>query len=216
MPVKENAKYGFSNGVYTIVSPKGTQRVYVQLKANQLQANNIKRNDTIGPVVFEELLLQGDSGVINTSVYKFSKPSFDIDFLSIPLKFRPAVSTLPNQLTSNINGAVYIGRREDVYFLKRKNDLFGGFSSSIDHYGFSFGIFTGLGSTAINPWVTNNAINMEYDGAVVPIGITGLFAVNNIAFGIASGIDHLLSKDRNVWIYKGKPWIGLSVALNLN
>jgi hypothetical protein len=35
------------------------------------------------------------------------------------------------------------------------------------HIGFSFGGFTGIGGTPMNPWVTNDRIAIEYDGVVL-------------------------------------------------
>ena len=109
-----------------------------------------------------------------------------------------------------------VGRRADIYRLRKSFDPLGIQTSSIQHYGVSFGAFTGLGSAVMNPSVTTNAIEREYDAVVIPAGLTALLGYNNLTFGIAVGIDHMLSPDRRLWIYKGKPWVGLTLGLNLN
>ncbi|MEJ7740732.1 MAG: hypothetical protein WKF97_25220 [Chitinophagaceae bacterium] len=68
----------------------------------------------------------------------------------------------------------------------------------------------------MNPWVTNNQLTSEYDGAVVPYGVTALFAFNSFTSGVAIGIDHLLDRNRKFWIYRGRPWVGVTLGLNLN
>ena len=39
---------------------------------------------------------------------------------------------------------------------------------------------------------------------------------NNITAGLALGFDNLLDKNKKIWIYENKYWIGLTFGLNLN
>ena len=68
----------------------------------------------------------------------------------------------------------------------------------------------------MNPSVTENGILTEYDALVVPVGLNASVGVNNVTFGAALGIDQMLSRDRNLWIYRNRPWVGLTLGLNLN
>jgi hypothetical protein len=68
----------------------------------------------------------------------------------------------------------------------------------------------------MNPWVTENQITQEYDGVVWSKGIAGIIGIDNFTIGLALGWDHLLDKNKNYWIYQGKPWLGLAFGLNLN
>jgi hypothetical protein len=68
----------------------------------------------------------------------------------------------------------------------------------------------------MNPWVTRDQITSEYDGIVWLNGIAGIVGFNNFTFGFAISIDHLLDHNHKVWIYQGKPWLGLTLGLNLN
>ena len=144
------------------------------------------------------------------------KTTFDLDIIIIPFKYRFAVAGLPDQFNTNFSGAFYTGIRNDVYNLKYKEYILAEPQRKISHYGFGFGVFGGVGSTAMNPWVTRNSIVIEYDGFVFVTGGGGLIAMNNLSFGVGVGIDHLMDKNRKQWIYRGQPWIGLTIGLNLN
>ena len=149
--------------------------------------------------------------------YVFRQNSLDADILSILLKYRPSINGFPNQLnTSILNGALYLGYRTDLYKLTYTQSPLRIFRRDIVHYGFSFGIFTGVGSSGIDEFVTQNGINIQYDGFLNVSGIAVIIALNKLTFGLTFGADHLLDKNRKAWIYQGKPWVGLSVGLNLN
>jgi hypothetical protein len=36
------------------------------------------------------------------------------------------------------------------------------------------------------------------------------------SFGLATGFDYLLGSERNIWLYRNKPWVGFVVGLALN
>ncbi len=59
-------------------------------------------------------------------------------------------------------------------------------------------------------------IQLEYDGFIFMNGVAGIVAVNRLTFGLGIGLDILLDKNKSYWIYQHKPWIGLTVGLNLN
>lgn len=123
----------------------------------------------------------------------------------------------PNQLnTSILNGALFLGYRTDIHHLRYKKTPFQTYKREITHYGLSFGIFTGIGASRIDEFVTLNALTIQYDGFVNPSGVAAIIAVDKLTFGLTLGVDHLLDKNRKVWIYQGKPWMGLSIGLNLN
>ena len=136
--------------------------------------------------------------------------------LTIPFKFRPAVNGFPRQLNATFNGAVYLGYRSDVYHLSYKRTPLRVFKRNITHYGYSLGLFTGIGTARIDEYVTNNGINIQYDGAVNLSGINLIVGVEKVSIGLAAGVDYLLDKNRKYWVNNGKPWIGFSFGLNLN
>jgi hypothetical protein len=151
---------------------------------------------------------------INSS--QLHKNSIDFDFLTIPFKYRPKQKDLPNQFTTNLNGAFYFGRRTDYYKINYIKTPLNKFSRDIKHYAFSFGVFSGLGATSMNPSVTQDKISKEYEGLVWSKGLAGIIGINSFTLGIALGFDSLLDENRKDWIYEQKMWYGLAFGLNLN
>ncbi|MEJ7681528.1 MAG: hypothetical protein WKG06_27495 [Segetibacter sp.] len=50
----------------------------------------------------------------------------------------------------------------------------------------------------------------------IPNGLAAIVGINNLSVGFLLGTDYLLDKNKRFWIYQGKPWLGLSVGLNIN
>lgn len=146
----------------------------------------------------------------------FRQASLDIDFLTIPFKYRPRQYEFPRQFNTNLNGAVYVGYRNDIYQLRYEKTPLKYYQRQTRHYGYSVGLLTGLGGTAINPSVTNNQVMIEYDGIVWSKGIAGIIGVNNFTIGLAVGFDNLLDYNKLHWLYQSTPWLGLAFGLNLN
>lgn len=80
---------------------------------------------------------------------------FDLDVFIIPFKARPPQGALPLQLNTNFNAAVYYGRRLEFYHVNSRQLLNGKQESQVRTVGLGYGLFTGLGSSTINPDVTN-------------------------------------------------------------
>ena len=218
--IKQSPKYGFADGRYSSNAVgKEINKVYV-----------VNEEEVIHVFPLEEI---SGSYQIDTSAYKahhlaetkldgvpsklsFRQNSFDVDFLTMPFKYRFAVNNFPRQFNTNLNGAVYLGYRTDLYMLNYKTNILDKTTRETTHFGFSFGAFTGLGGTTMNPWVTNNQIGIEYDGVVWSKGISGIIGLNSVTTGLAIGWDHLLDGNRKHWIYQNKPWIGFVFGLNLN
>jgi hypothetical protein len=196
-----------------------SKKVHVDTEGDEIRVYPLKKTagvymlDTIAhnALVFAE---KGRDSSFKKPIFR--QTSFDIDFLTIPFKYRFAMSGIPRQFNAHLNGAVYLGYRSDVYVLRYQKDLLRPPSRRTLHYGFSFGGFSGLGGTAMNPWVTNNQIAIEYDGVVWSKGAVGIMGFNSFTAGLVLGWDHLLDANKKLWIYQGKPWIGFAFGLNLN
>jgi hypothetical protein len=215
--IRKSPKTSFTSGFYSQKSGDKKQIVFTDIEdENVVVYDTYTQNDkrfadtTQNPRVFKP-----ETGKTGSPV-SFNKHSFDVDFLTMPLKYRPARAGVPRQLNTNLNGALYLGYRTDKFSLGYHKSPLSIAERTINHYGFSLGGFTGLGNTAINPTTTNNTLNTEYDGIVWIKGMSGIIAINNFTLGISLGFDHLLDKNRQVWVYEGKPWLGLAFGLNLN
>jgi len=143
------------------------------------------------------------------------KPSFDIDVLVIVFKYRPELPSLPSQLTTDFNGNVFFGYRNDWFTLHEKKTPLG-VRRRISQKSISVGVFGGLGTTFISPWTTNNQTTDEYSGFILTKGISAMLGVRSLTVGLGIGWDNLVDRDKDIWIYQYTPWYGLTLSLNLN
>jgi hypothetical protein len=146
---------------------------------------------------------------------KLHRNTFDIDILTVPFKIRPSVRGFPEQLTADFDAALYLGRRRDNYTIRNVKTR-GNSKLQLTGAGYGYGGFIGLGSVAMNPYVTRNAIDYEYDGFVLNGGFAGIYDAKRFNIGLAVGTDFLVDKNRNSWIYHGKPWVGVLFGIDLN
>ncbi len=215
--IKETSKHQMESGVYHVKN-YSSKPFYVVVKEDSITmhpARKTKGRWLADPSLTSIIHLKtaNPNGRQQT---KFVNSSFDLDVMSILFKYRPYTAGFPNQLNTNFNAAEFIGYRSDLYILSFDKDPLGTYHRSINHFAFSFGGFVGLGATPMNPSVTNNFIQSEYDGVVITKGIAGLIGVGEFTFGMGLGLDHLLDKNRKAWIYQRKPWCGFTVGFNIN
>lgn len=146
----------------------------------------------------------------------FKKQGLDVDITSILMKYRMPAYGMPAQLTTDLNMAVYAGWRFDSFHVNVRQDPLGKKQRRISERGFDFGFFAGPGSTLLSPFTTLNRRVDEYNGMIIQAGLAGFIESNIASFGIALGYDYLLGKDRSIWIYNQKPWLGFVVGIALN
>ncbi|MCC7524791.1 MAG: hypothetical protein IT250_08210 [Chitinophagaceae bacterium] len=216
--LQKSAKQQLADGFYREKSQTISQSVYVDVTNDSIRIYPTRRTNTKAEVNrFENsrlyLLQRNDSAHTR---FLLLKSSFDIDFLTIPLKLRIAEKEVPPQLNANLNGAVYFGYRTDIYKISYELNPLNESVRNTNHLGYSIGIFTGLGNTFMSPTNTNSIIQQEYDGIVWTKGIAAIIGVNNFTVGLSVGFDNLLDRNNRIWIYESKPWIGLAFGLNLN
>lgn len=145
----------------------------------------------------------------------FRLQTFDVDLITVVFKYRDARANLPSQVNTNLNGSVYLGYRVDRFQVHFKETP-AGLKKSNYHRAFTAGAFIGFGATAVNPWTTNYQITDEYDGVVFTRGLAMMAGFNNLTVGIGLGWDYLTNRDKEIWIYQNKPWLGLTLGLNIN
>jgi len=214
---KESPKYRFSDGLYKVRHGGQKEKAYITTNETDLKMYSRDKNRVIDTSRFQQLDLTGTERNGTPEDYLFSKTSFDIDLLNLPAKYRAKIGDMPPQLDAGLfNGAVYFGQRIDIYHFKRAENRIGNAHATLNHYSFSMGGFAGLGTTPMSQYVTRPLVDIEYSGIVFPAGITTLFTVNRLTFGVAGGVDHLLDQNKKNWIYQGKPWLGLAIGIHLN
>ena len=218
--LSESAKYGLNSGYYQLkTGNKEDVPVYVYAEEDTLAAlrldnrkeKEVSEKSRRQPILFPEI-----SRKDTPPRHIFKEYSFDFDVLAIPFKYRPSEKDMERQLTTQFNGALYIGYRTDRYRVRYEQTPLGFANRSITHLGYSIGIFSGIGAESINPWVTQDQYPGEYEGLAWSKGIGGIIGINNFNVGLGLGFDSLLDSNRKIWIYQQQPWVGILLGLNLN
>jgi hypothetical protein len=218
VPVEKIARHEFDSGFYKLKTEKeDVSSVYI---------NVIKDSIVVYPLINERKNNAPDNhsfkGINIASIkpgnyfYRscFVNKSVDIDLTTVILKYRPSRSEVPNQLSSNINASIYVGFRKDFFKAIPYVSPLQEESSYIRQIGFDAGIFAGIGITPVNPTVTRNTVNQEYDGMVFQKGVAAFVTFDKISVGIALGFDNLLDKNKSSWIYNNKSYLGLTLGIS--
>lgn len=215
---EKSAKQELNDGFYTKKTSTKKQKVYLNVTNDSILMYPVSKQnksitvDTLHPFTLH-LTEVKPKEKLN---FKLSKSSFDIDFITIPAKFRFPINNVAPQLNSELNGSVYFGYRKDAYHIKHKTNSLNILGRKTTHFGYSIGLFTGIGNTFMSPTTTNDKLQQEYDGIIWSKGIAAIIGLNKISLGVALGYDNLLDENNTIWIYENKPWIGLALGLNLN
>ena len=213
--LRQASLHGLNSGIYKLVdTPKNQNKVYAEVGEDAISVHAIV-NTTVDSVPLMKLPLgNAQSPIFQKIILK--KQGLDLDFTSVLMKYRPSVSGLPAQLTTDLNLALYAGWRWDRYKLVNEKTPLGKYRCKISNRGYDVGFFAGPGATLISSFTTNGNRVDEYNGMIIQAGFAGFLETNVASFGLAVGFDHLLSPDRNVWIYNRKPWLGFVVGVALN
>ena len=147
--------------------------------------------------------------------FRYHFTSFDTDLVTIPFKYRLSQQEQPAQLITNANAAVYVGVRYDqgyqrnVFYHHQQR-------SEIRSFSVGAGFLAGISAATVNSFSTGGQLLDEYDGACFSYGLAAIFGYRAITLGLAVGYDYLTDQNRSVWLYQNKPWLGVTVGLNLN
>lgn len=141
---------------------------------------------------------------------------FDVDAITIPFKYRfRQGATLPGGFVSNANVGLYAGWRVDVLthrIMYTQNTCL----SELTSVAYGFGVFSTVNPVTVNPWNTDYRLDVEYDGLGVNYGIAAIAAYQQMTVGLLLGFEMLLDENARYWVFHHKPWIGVSLGLNLN
>ncbi|TKK71980.1 hypothetical protein FC093_02925 [Ilyomonas limi] len=215
---RTSPKYEFKDEFYTVKQRQKRYPIYVHNIGDTVKLYSISKSNTIYKIDTSHYKAAILPITTNKKIesHEFMRNSFDVDFLTIIGKYRPATKGFPNQFNTNLNGAAYAGYRKDIYQINYHQNRMGFYNRHITHYGISLGGFAGAGGTAITEWTTNPLLNKEYDGVVFTKGIGAIIGIDKLNFGLAIGWDNLLDKYKARWIYQHKVWYGITLGLNLN
>lgn len=217
MSIRQAGTHDFGDGYYRLkTNTEAPKQVYIVLTDSSLSILPLISN-TKQPAFGsgKKILINGSVTDSLLQPFTLIRKSLDIDLSTVLLKYRFRNNTLPNQLSSTLNAAIYGGYRTDYFRIRDQVNPLLQRKRVIQHFEFDMGVFAGIGSTPVNSSTTANAISVEYDGVVFQKGVAFFIGSRNFTLGIGLGTDRLLDKNRKVWIYQEKPWLGLMIGLNL-
>ena len=152
------------------------------------------------PLVAYPIMHKGERRVVDTSAaaalafpavvselvplpQTYHESPFDLNVLAVPFKFRPEQQGHPRQLGTGFSGALYAGYRTDRHRIAYESTSLGIANRQINHYGYSLGIFSGIGAGPVNPWVTQNRYPDEMDGLAWMNGVAAIVGINSFWSG---------------------------------
>jgi len=218
--LNQSSKYNFNDGIYQTKRLPNANRVYVlNVDEDTIAVFPVLQfKDSTAILTKKRINYTSDQRKMKDSKVKycFYKHAMDIDIITVAAKYRPATALLPNQLTTNFNGAPYLGYRIDEYCLNYKKTPLNAYKQSVKHIGYSAGIFAGLGNTLIDQSTMDiNNFLLQYEGVLFVTGIAANVAIGKLSFGLSGGVDYLMDKYHAIWTYEGKPSLGLTVGIDL-
>ena len=219
--LKQSPKFGFVEGYYkSRIHHKKLKKVYVVPEEDSIKVYTKKeiQRSLVDTLQSFKIAFPANKKPEAFESYTFRQNTFDIDIITILLRYRPPLGTRAYQFSpASFNTCVYFGYRTDSYHLHYIQTPLGTFKRNITHYGFSLGGFTGLGSVNINNGnVTQNAVPNPYDAIINITGLAAFVVVERFTYGVSLGYDHLLDKNRKLWVYQGQLWFGLTIGLNIH
>ena len=212
---ERSSRHGFESGYYHFRPETGMNtNIFLDIGEDSITGYRVT-GKTPDNTPFLGFSLQ-PKDTLDEHPVKFEKNSIDVDITTILFKYRQGIQTLPEQLSTDFNAALFAGWRHDHYHLETFTHPF-----RHNHYeavgrGFDVGIFAGTGTTPVNPFSTKEAVVNEYNGMILQYGFAGFIESNVASFGISIGYDYLMSADRKFWIYHQKPWLGFIIGIALN
>jgi hypothetical protein len=217
VPLEKISRHDFDSGYYKIKTPgSSAANIYLDLKGDSvtiydtdIQGKSKTPDKTSARVVKISEISQGGLLYNSTLVRK----SIDFDLSTVLLKYRNETEDVPNQLSYNVNAVLYCGIRRDFFMIRSHPTPLNKNNPFIRQIGLDIGLMAGMGITPVNATVTKSRTLLEYDGWFFQKGIAAFLTFERMTVGISIGVDNLLDKNSNIWIYNQKPWIGLVLGI---
>lgn len=140
---------------------------------------------------------------------------FGVQTLTIPLKFRRSVGNdlvNPKTVETSFNVGLAPGIKFAANFYTKDKNYLGTNNTQI---ALTAGPHFGIGSAALKS--ASNAPNLISDRTAPMFSYGGYIVLgfNNINIGFAIGEDFIMGTGKDNWVYQGKTWTGLIIALDV-
>lgn len=147
--------------------------------------------------------------------FYYQLTTLDIDLFTIPFKYRFALAGRPGQLASSTNLGVYtgirydLGRYRNIYYRREQR-------SDMQSFSFGMGVVLSFNPVLVNEFNTDGRVMDEYDALGINYGLATIVGYKSVTAGLALGFENLSDRNNRLWIYRQKPWLGLTVGININ
>lgn len=146
--------------------------------------------------------------------FKFIEQKFGIQGMAIPLKFRGKIDhpSLPATVENNFNIGLALAHKTTLNVYRGSKNFLG---KTTTQWSFTPGAGFGFGSTTLDPASTAPGISAKRNAGMFSLGLFAMLGINNINFGYAIGWDYAMGEGRKEWVYGGKMWQGITIALDI-
>ena len=145
--------------------------------------------------------------------FRYTEAQWFLQPMTIALRFRGAVDTIPGTAQSGFNvGLAYGYRINSVRWRETKN----AFNSNTSRIGAAGSILASLGATELSKSnTTGDAFSVGRSLPTVSLGAMLAISFNGLDMGLAGGWDHAVGGHADDWIYQGRPWWGVVLGVAL-
>jgi hypothetical protein len=149
---------------------------------------------------------------------KYKEDKIVLQALSIPLKIRTAIKmprykdSLPSFVETGFNAGLATGIKRTWTTYSSELNAFG---TNYRRFSLAVGPFLNIGGTDVKKSTTDYTITFDRKEPYYSYGLFFLVGFNNINLGYSVGADYLFSSRNKNWVYRGRAWHGITVALDI-
>ena len=147
--------------------------------------------------------------------FYYQLTTFDVDLFTTPFKYRFAQGGRAGELSTSANIGVYtgirydLGRYRNVYYRRERR-------SEVDSFSFGLGSVVSIDPVTLNEFNTDGRFTGEYDALGFSYGVATIVGYKSITAGLTVSFENLADRNNRLWVYRQKPWVGVTIGINLN
>lgn len=148
----------------------------------------------------------------------FEERKVVLQAISIPLKIRSRVNAngsyaaIPSNTETGVNIGFLAGPRISWNRFRPTTNIFG---QQTAKYSVTGGLFLGTGAADLSTTLTRPVITTGRKAPMISFGFSIVLGFNSFNIGYSCGWDHAVGPDASSWVFQGKMWNGIVVALDL-
>jgi hypothetical protein len=162
-----------------------------------------------------DVLYFGGKNADTPGHFNYYTGTFGLQALTIPLKFRPALSNkakYPAQVETAVNIGFAGGFKFTLNHYTTKKNLW---NKNSVQYSITPGALIGLGAEPLKAAVNAPNLPVDRTSAMFTYGGFVLIGINNINVGYAFGFDNVFGDGKHYWGYQNQLWQGVIISLDI-